>query len=97
MPESHEIVESTKSVPDQVTITFTENPEPRARNIKIMNSKNERIDNNNLRTSDSDRSLSVTLTASNVITGFYTVNWIVLFKDGGYITKGPYVFGLKTK
>ena len=53
LPEPNEIIDSPKSVPDQVTIAFTENPEPRASNIKIMNSKNERIDNNDLRASDS--------------------------------------------
>ena len=61
LPEPNEIIDSPKSVPDQVTIAFTENPEPRASSIKIMNSNNERIDNNDLRASDSNESLSVTL------------------------------------
>ena len=95
MPESHEIVESTKSVPDQVTITFTENPEPRARNIKIMNSKNERIDNTDLTASNTDKSLSVTLDSSKVIPGVYTVNWLVVSKDDSHITKGSYVFSVE--
>ena len=52
-PAPNEIIDSLKSIPDQVIITFTENPEPRASNIKIMNSNNERIDNNDLKASDS--------------------------------------------
>ncbi len=95
LPEPNEIINSLKSVPDQVTITFTENPEPRASNIKIMNSMNERIDNNDLRASDSDKSLSVTLDSSKVIPGVYTVNWLVLSKDDGHLTKGSYVFSVE--
>ncbi|WP_458720208.1 copper resistance CopC family protein [Candidatus Nitrosocosmicus sp. R] len=95
LPEPNEIINSPKSVPDQVTIAFTENPEPRASSIKIMNSNNERIDNNDLRASDSNKSLSVTLDSSKVIPGVYTVNWLVLSKDDGHITKGSYVFSVK--
>jgi methionine-rich copper-binding protein CopC len=95
LPEPNEIIDSPKSVPDQVTIAFTENPEPRASSIKIMNSNNERIDNNDLRASDSNKSLSVTLDSSKVIPGVYTVNWLVLSKDDGHITKGSYVFSVK--
>ena len=95
LPEPNEIIDSPKSVPDQVTIAFTENPEPRASSIKIMNSNNERIDNNDLRASDSNKSLSVTLDSSKVIPGVYTVNWLVLSKDDGHITKGSYVFSVE--
>ena len=95
LPEPNEIIDSPKSVPDQVTIAFTENPEPRASSIKMMNSNNERIDNNDLRASDSNKSLSVTLDSSKVIPGVYTVNWLVLSKDDGHITKGSYVFSVE--
>ena len=95
LPEPNEIIDSPKSVPDQVTIAFTENPEPRASSIKIMNSNNERIDNNDLRAADSNKSLSVTLDSSKAIPGVYTVNWLVLSKDDGHITKGSYVFSVE--
>ena len=95
LPEPNEIIDSPKSVPDQVTIAFTENPEPRASSIKIMNSNNERIDNNDLRASDSNKSLSVTLDSSKITPGVYTVNWLVLSKDDGHITKGTYVFSVE--
>ena len=94
LPEPNEIID-LKSIPNQATITFTENPEPRASNIKIMNSKNERIDNNDLTASDSDKSLSVTLDSSKLNPGVYTVNWLVLSKDDGHITKGSYVFSVE--
>ena len=95
LPEPTEIIDSLKSAPDQTTIAFTENPEPRASNIKIMNSMNERVDNNDLRASDSDKSLPVTLDSSKVIPGVYTVTWLLLSKDDGHITKGSYVFSVE--
>jgi methionine-rich copper-binding protein CopC len=94
-PIPNEMIDSLKSVPDKVIITFTENPEPRASNIKIMNSNNERIDNNDLKASNSNKSLSVTLDSSKIISGIYTVNWLVLSKDDGHITKGSYVFSVE--
>ncbi len=44
-PSPNEIIDSVQSVPDKVTISFTESPEPRASSIKVVNSNNERIDN----------------------------------------------------
>ncbi|MBA2267788.1 MAG: copper resistance protein CopC [Thermoproteota archaeon] len=95
LPQPNEIIDSSKSVLDHVTIKFTENPEPRASSIKVMNSNNERVDNNDFKASDSDKSLSVTLGSSKIIPGVYTVNWLVLSKDDGHITKGSYVFSVK--
>ena len=60
-----------------------------------MNSKNERIGNTDLRASNSDKSLSVTLDSSKVIPGVYTVNWLVISKDDLHITKGSYVFSVE--
>jgi methionine-rich copper-binding protein CopC len=80
LPEPNEIIDSLKSTPDQTPIAFTENLEPRASNIKIMNSMNERIDNNDLRASDSDKSLSVTLDSSKIIPGVYTVTGLYCLK-----------------
>ena len=76
-------------------MTFTENPEPRASNIKIMNSKNERIRNTDLRASNPDNSLSVTLDSSKVIPRVYTINWLAVSKDDSHITKGSYVFSVE--
>jgi methionine-rich copper-binding protein CopC len=41
-----------ESVPDKVTISFTESPEPRASSIKVVNSNNERIDKDDLQVFD---------------------------------------------
>lgn len=84
-----------QAVPDKITITFTERPELKASNIKVTDSKNTRVDNNDLKTlSNDDRTLSVSLGKSKITPGIYTVNWIVLSKDDGHITKGSYVFSI---
>jgi len=93
-PSPNQIIDSVQSVPDKVTIKFTESPEPRASSIKVVNSNNERMDNNDVQVLDSDKSLSVSLDKSKIIPGVYTVNWIVLSKADGHITKGSYVFSV---
>ncbi len=91
-PEPNQIVNSTQLLPDNVTITFTESPEPRASSLKVIDSNNERIDNNDLKVLDSSKSLSTSLDKSKLTPGIYTVNWLVLSKADGHITKGSYVF-----
>ncbi len=94
LPKPNEIIDSVQSTPDKLTISFTESPEPRASSIKVINSNNERIDNNDLQVSDSDKSLSVSLDKSKVVPGIYTTDWLVLSKEDGHITRGSYVFSI---
>ncbi len=91
-PRPNQTINSTELLPNDVAITFTESPEPRASSLKVMGPNNERIDNNDLKVLDSGKSLSVALDKSKVIPGTYTVNWLVLSKADGHITKGSYVF-----
>jgi methionine-rich copper-binding protein CopC len=94
IPKPNEIIDSVQSTPDKLTISFTESPEPRASSLKVINSNNERIDNNDLQVSDSDKSLSVSLDKSKVVPGIYTTDWLVLSKEDGHITRGSYVFSI---
>jgi hypothetical protein len=84
-----------QSVPNKVTISFTETPEPRASSIKVVNFNNERVDNADLKLVDSEKSLSVSLDKSKMATGTYTTDWIVLSREDGHITKGSYVFSVE--
>lgn len=59
-----------------------------------MNLNDERIDNYDLKLVGSEKSLSVSLDKSKLITGDYTVKWLVLSKDDGSITKGTYIFSI---
>ena len=93
-PKPNQIINSKQLLPNDVTITFTESPEPRVSSLKVMGPNNEQIDNNDLKVLDSSKSLSTSLDKSKVIPGTYTVNWLVLSKADGHITKGSYVFSL---
>lgn len=93
-PIPNKIIDSAQSVPDKVTISFTEGPEPRASNIKVINSNNERIDKDDLQVLDAEKSLSISLDKSKVVPGTFTTEWLVLSKEDGHITKGSYVFSV---
>jgi methionine-rich copper-binding protein CopC len=93
-PKSNQIINSKQMLPNDLTVTFTESPEPRASSLKVMGPNNERIDNNDIKVLESSKSLSVSLDKSKVTPGTYTVNWLVLSKEDGHITKGSYVFSL---
>jgi len=96
-PSPNKVFDSSQSLPDKVTITFSEKPEVKASSIKVLNSNNDRIDNNDLKITDSDRALSVSIDKSKITPGIYTVNWAALSKDDGHITKGSYVFSFDNK
>ncbi|MDN5847941.1 MAG: copper resistance protein CopC [Candidatus Nitrosocosmicus sp.] len=93
-PAPNQIIDSVQSVPDKVTISFTESPEPGASSIKVINSNNERIDKNDLQVLDAEKSLSISLDKSKAVPGIYTTDWLVLSKEDGHITKGSYVFSV---
>ena len=96
-PSPNKVFDSSQSLPDKVTTTYSEKPEVKASSIKVLNSNNERIDNNDLKITDSDRTLSVSIDKSKITPGIYTVNWAALSKDDGHITKGSYVFSFDNK
>lgn len=96
-PTPNSIFDSAQSLPDKVTIVFTERPEIKASSIKVLNSNNERIDTNDLTMLDADKTIAISLDKSKITPGIYTVNWAVLSKDDGHITKGSYVFTFEDK
>lgn len=93
-PQPNKIIDLIQTLPDKVAITFTERPELNASSIRVMNLNNERIDNHDLKLAGSDKSLSVSLDKSKLISGDYTIQWLVLSKDDGFITKGSYIFSI---
>lgn len=95
IPKPNEVINLKEDSLNQVVITFTETPEPRASSLKVVNSNNERIDNNNLKVSEPNNSISVTLEESKLVPGIYTADWLVLSQQDGHITKGTYVFSVK--
>ena len=94
-PEQNQIFHSIQSIPDKLTIIFSETPEIKASAIKVIDEKNNsRIDKNDLSLDVLEKKLSVSLDKSKIHPGTYIVKWIVLSKEDGYLTKGAYVFSL---
>ena len=84
------------SIPSELVITFSERPDPQISYIRVVNSQNERIDNNDFTVSDSNpRQAAVTLDTNKLEEdGVYTVSWRALSLDDGHIAQGSYVFGV---
>lgn len=91
-PQPNQILNSTISKPDKISITFNERPELTASIIQVTDSNGTRIDNNDLKIGDSEKVLTVSLNKSKIVSGDYFVGWFVLSKDDGWITKGSYSF-----
>jgi copper transport protein len=84
------------SIPSQLVISFSERPDPQTSYIRVTNSQNERIDNDDFTISGSNpRQAAVTLDTSKLEEdGVYTVSWRALSLDDGHIAQGSYVFGV---
>ncbi|MDF0680689.1 MAG: copper resistance protein CopC [Candidatus Nitrosocosmicus sp.] len=92
-PHPNEIINFTPTIPHEVVIMFTDRPEIKASSLKVIDSVNGRVDNNDLKLV-SDKILSVSLNNSKLHIGNYTVYWLVFSKDDGYSTKGSYEFSI---
>jgi methionine-rich copper-binding protein CopC len=85
------------SLPSNVSILFSERPEPKASYIHVTNSENERVDNNDFKIiGQNDREASVTLDKNKILDGVYSISWLVLSRDDGHISKGSYVFRVQS-
>jgi methionine-rich copper-binding protein CopC len=92
-PPSNSIFQSDQLLSNNITIIYSERPDEKISYIHVLNSQNERIDNNDFKiVGQNERGASVTLDSTKLPTGTYTVSWLVLSKDDGHITKGSYVF-----
>ena len=85
------------SIPSELVISFSERPDPQISYIRVLNSQNERIDNDDFTVSGSSnpRQAMVTLDETKLEEeGVYTVSWRALSLDDGHIAQGSYVFGI---
>ena len=96
-PSANSIITQNGSLPTKVVISFSERPEPKVSYIHVTNAKNNRIDNNDYAiTGQNERQATVTLDNNKLAPGVYTVSWLALSRDDGHITKGSYVFTIKS-
>jgi methionine-rich copper-binding protein CopC len=92
-PSSNSIFQLDQLLPTNITILYSERPEPKVSYIHVLNPFNERVDNNDFKiVTQNQRGATVTLNSPKLSNGTYTVSWLVLSKDDGHITKGSYVF-----
>jgi copper transport protein len=85
-----------ESAPSQLVISFSERPDPEISYIRVVNSENERIDNDDFTiTGLNGRQATVTLDKTKLEEdGVYTVSWRAMSLDDGHIAQGSYVFGV---
>lgn len=95
-PAPNSIINKNESLPSKVTISFSERPDPKVSYIQVLNSNNQRIDNNDFKITGQqhDREATVTLDKNKLTDGVYTVSWLTMSADDGHIAKGSYVFGI---
>ena len=94
-PHSNSVFQLDQLLPNNITILYSERPEPKVSYIHVLNAQNERIDNNDFKIIGQDeRGASVSLDSTKLSSGAYTISWLVLSKDDGHITKGSYVFSI---
>jgi methionine-rich copper-binding protein CopC len=78
-PSSNSVFQSNQSLPNNVTILYSERPDEKISYIQVLNSQNERIDNNDFKiVGESERGASVTIDSTKLGTGTYTISWLVL-------------------
>ena len=95
-PQPNQIINSTMTIPNEISITFNERPELVA-STKVSDFNNSRIDNNDVKLGNSEKELAISLNKYRLIPGDYFVEWFVLSKDDGLITKGSYSFSYMPK
>src|SRR3954465_6391921 len=95
-PEPNSIINKNQTIPSKITISFSERPDPKVSSIEVLNSHNQRVDNNDFKITgqQNNREATVTLDKNKLSDGVYTVSWLTMSLDDGHIAKGSYVFGI---
>ena len=96
LPAPNSIINKSETLPSKITISFSERPDPKASYIQVLDSNNQRVDNNDFKVTGQQhgREAEVTLNMNKLTDGVYTVSWLTLSADDGHIAKGSYVFGI---
>ena len=85
---------SVKTAPTAISITFTEEVEPKFSSIEVLDSQGKRFDDGKAKTApDNEKLLSVGL--KPLAPGTYKVIWHATAADDSHKTKGSYEFTVK--
>jgi copper transport protein len=100
VPDTYSLVPNTllqnsSAFPSNITIIFSERPDPKVSYIHVTDSEENRIDDGNFKiTGENERQATVLLDTNKVHDGVYSISWLTLSKDDGHIAKGTYVVGV---
>ena len=85
---------SVKTAPTAISITFTEEVEPKFSSIEVLDAQGKRVDEGKAQTApDNEKLLSVGL--KTLAPGTYKVIWHATAADDSHKTKGNYEFTIK--
>lgn len=89
------LIETQQVFPSNISILFSEKPDPKVSYIHVIDSTGQRIDNDDFKISDqSGREGSVSIDRNLIEEGVYSISWLTLSLDDGHVTKGTYVVGI---
>jgi copper transport protein len=81
-----------ESFPSNISILFSERPDPKVSYIHVTDSEGNRIDNDDFNiTGEIDRRGTVTVNKNLIGDGVYAISWSTLSLDDGHVSKGTYV------
>lgn len=86
-PDEDEVVEAA---PDQVTLVFTEPPDPELSGVDVFDRTGEALDTGEIVPDDEGTTIAVDLPPLD--DGVYTVSWQALSSVDGHLTTGAFVF-----
>jgi methionine-rich copper-binding protein CopC len=85
---------TVRTAPTEISITFTEEVEPKFSTIEVQDAKGKRVDQGPAKTEPNDaKILSVAVKPLNA--GTYKVIWHAISSDDSHKTKGSYEFTIK--
>lgn len=87
-PALEAIVESS---PRRIVLWFSEEPELRFSEIRVLDNAGRRLDRGDLHVDPADR-LALSVEVQDAAPGTYTVFWRVLSKVDGHVTRGAFAF-----
>ncbi len=85
---------TVKSAPTEVSITFTEEVEPKFSSIQVLDAGGKRVDDGKAHTAPSNEKL-LSIGLEPLAPGTYKVIWHAMSADDSHKTKGSYEFTVK--
>jgi copper transport protein len=84
---------SLDKAPEQVTLTFTEPPDPVLSSVHVLDSGGRAVERGKARVV-AGRPLALEVPVGDLGDGSYTVSWRVVSRQDGHLTSGAFAFGV---